>query len=486
VPRAGGVQQRPGIEHGQHGGVRGQPLASVTQELPCATQIAAREMVEGDRDLDEPLQRLTGLARRALPHRLEDFVHLEEEARVPQGGGAGHRAGDRVAAGGRTTPIRFRRGECMAGVRTDSGRVRCMHREQRRSVRVDQVLARQALGRRSLGRGIRGPEPDERRAGVVVIERLDGEMGERIAQRQWEHDVGGGGAVCYRRAVPLVYTASVAVRHHELDAWGRVYPAAHLRTVAEVAVEASAAAGFGPAWYDALGAHWIVRRTRARFLHPVGRDAVCTVRTWVADFRRVRSRRCYEVYVGDRLVVDAESDWVLIDVASGRPRRIPAEVERTFDAPSGAATAPREDWDEAVPPVTPRRIAAAVRFTDLDSLAHVNNAAYLDVFSEAALAPLAQAGWSLERFRAGGIVPSVVSTDIEYLDAVVWGEALEVTTWMVPAPHGMELLQHLGAPRTDAPRVRARTRWEWHAIDGREPVAAPHDLAAALDATGTA
>ena len=36
------------------------------------------------------------------------------------------------------------------------------------------------------------------------------------------------------------------------------------------------------------------------------------------------------------------------------------------------------------------------------------------------------------------------------------------------------------------PRVRARTRWEWHAIDGREPVAAPHDLAAALDATGTA
>lgn len=280
--------------------------------------------------------------------------------------------------------------------------------------------------------------------------------------------------------MPLVYTAQVAVRHHELDAWGRVYPAAHLRTMAEVAVEASAAAGFGPAWYGALGAHWIVRRTRACFLQPVGRAATCEVRTWVADFRRVRSRRCYEVRVDGSLVVEADSDWVLIDVASGRPRRIPAEVERAFDAPAGAASAPREAWDETLPPVAPRRSAAAIRFTDLDSLAHVNNAAYLDVLTEATLAPLAAAGWGIERLRSRGVAPFVTETDLEYLDAVVWGDALEVVTWMAPAPRGLTVVQHLVAPNGTAPHVRARTHWAWHAVASGTSVEPPADLAAAL------
>jgi acyl-CoA thioester hydrolase len=286
--------------------------------------------------------------------------------------------------------------------------------------------------------------------------------------------------------VPLVYTATVAVRHHELDAWGRVYPAAHLRTVAEVAVAASAAAGFGPEWYDALGAHWIVRRTLARFHRAVGRDATCTVRTWVADFRRVRSRRCYEIRVDDGLAVEAESDWVLIDVATGRPRRIPDEVERTFDVPSGSASAPRVPWDATLPPVTPLRTAAALRFTDLDSLGHVNNAAYLDVFMESALTPLGHAGWGVERLGARGLAPFVAACDLEYLEAVVWGAPLEVTTWMAPAPRGFEVVQHLAAAGASDPCVRARTRWEWHALPGGAAVEAPDDLARALDALAAA
>jgi acyl-CoA thioester hydrolase len=282
--------------------------------------------------------------------------------------------------------------------------------------------------------------------------------------------------------VPLVYTATAAVRHHELAAWGRVYPAAHLRNVAEVAVAASAAAGFGPSWYDDLGAHWIVRRTIADFHRAVGRDATCTLRTWVADFRRVRSRRCYEIRVDGALAVTAESDWVLIDVASGRPRRIPAEVERVFDAPSGTASVARPAFDAALPPVHPMRTPAPVRFTDLDSLGHVNNAAYLDVLMEAALAPLATVGWGVDRLATAGLAPFVAACDLEYLDAAVWGEPLAVTTWMAPVARGLEVVQHLGRAADDAPLVRARTRWEWHAGQAGGAVEPPDDLARALGA----
>jgi YbgC/YbaW family acyl-CoA thioester hydrolase len=226
--------------------------------------------------------------------------------------------------------------------------------------------------------------------------------------------------------------------------------------------------------------HWIVRRTIAEFSRPVGPGAVCTVRTWVADFRRVRSRRCYEVRVGDAVVMSAESDWVLVDMATGRPRRIPEEVEGAFDAPSGTASPARPPWDDTPLPVTSRRVPAAVRFTDLDSLGHVNNAAYLDVLSEAALAPLGALGWDVARLGAAGLAPSVAAVDIEYLAATVWGEPLEVTTWMAPAARGFDVVQHLGRAGERDAAVRARTRWEWHVAAGGGAVEPPAALARAL------
>jgi hypothetical protein len=44
--------------------------------------------------------------------------------------------------------------------------------------------------------------------------------------------------------------------------------------------------------------------------------------TWIADFRRVRSRRDYVVHAGERRVAHASTDWVFVDGATLRPRRI--------------------------------------------------------------------------------------------------------------------------------------------------------------------
>ena len=56
------------------------------------------------------------------------------------------------------------------------------------------------------------------------------------------------------------------------------------------------------------------------------------VRTWVTDFRKVMSLRKYEfVYAADETVLAAgETDWVYIDSVTGRPRRIPPEIQGMF------------------------------------------------------------------------------------------------------------------------------------------------------------
>jgi acyl-CoA thioester hydrolase len=81
-----------------------------------------------------------------------------------------------------------------------------------------------------------------------------------------------------------------------------------------------------------LGATWVVRTHHIEYLRPVFAGDFISVLTWVANFRKVRSLRKYKlVRAGDRTVVaEAETDWVLVDAATGRPRVIPEEVQQTI------------------------------------------------------------------------------------------------------------------------------------------------------------
>ena len=69
--------------------------------------------------------------------------------------------------------------------------------------------------------------------------------------------------------MPKVYTARLRVRHHEVDAYGFLYPAVYLRYLAQTAIDASNAAGFDAAWYAATGAGWIIRRSTLELKRPV-------------------------------------------------------------------------------------------------------------------------------------------------------------------------------------------------------------------------
>src|SRR5262245_62270666 len=45
-------------------------------------------------------------------------------------------------------------------------------------------------------------------------------------------------------------------------------------------------------------------------------DEELRVRTWVEDFRRVRSRRCYEATGPGDTALTAVTDWVYVDIAT--------------------------------------------------------------------------------------------------------------------------------------------------------------------------
>jgi YbgC/YbaW family acyl-CoA thioester hydrolase len=277
-----------------------------------------------------------------------------------------------------------------------------------------------------------------------------------------------------------VYTGRVRVSHHELDAFGRVYPAVYLRHLAAIAVDASTAAGFDAAWYAAAGVHWLVRRTTFVVHRPATAGTELEVRTWVEDFRRVRSQRRYEVRgPDDTPLLDAVTDWVLVESASGRLRRIPDEMERGFGTAAGAAVT-RPAWSAPPAPPAPVRASYPVRYTDLDSLMHVNNAAYLDVLVHAGLDALATVGWGLDALVAAGAVPLCTSGDVEYLDAARFGDQLAVATWFTPAADGLGVHQELARDGDGRVLVRATAQWAWRDPLTRATVPTPPGLADAV------
>lgn len=82
----------------------------------------------------------------------------------------------------------------------------------------------------------------------------------------------------------------------------------------------------------AAGATWVVRSHHIEYAKPAMQGDRIEVRTWVVNIRRAFSLRKYEfVRAADGTVLArGETDWVLIDSSSGRPRSIPDGIQATF------------------------------------------------------------------------------------------------------------------------------------------------------------
>jgi acyl-CoA thioester hydrolase len=231
--------------------------------------------------------------------------------------------------------------------------------------------------------------------------------------------------------MPRAYRRLFRVRQYECDLHGHVNNANYLRYMQQAATEASADVGYDPARYRVLGTVWLIRETGIEYLRPVRPEQVLEVHTWVADSRRVVSRRRYSMTVDGQPVAEAFTDWVYVDRATQLPVRIPAEMALAFIPEGGAGEAvERKPIEAPAPPAQPVRIVHHVEWGDLDSAGHVNNAIYLNLLEESGIRAGQAAGWGMERLAEQGLAVVARSHRIQYLRPALHGDELEVTTWL--------------------------------------------------------
>ena len=133
-----------------------------------------------------------------------------------------------------------------------------------------------------------------------------------------------------KNAVPPstgVYRHHFTVPDSAVDQNGHVNNVVYVQWMQDVAVLHYEAAGGNQAMEEAH-ATWVARSHHIEYLKPVyaGEDVIAL--TWVENLRRVRSLRRYQfLRQGDNvLLARGETDWVFVDIETGRPRMIADDI----------------------------------------------------------------------------------------------------------------------------------------------------------------
>jgi acyl-CoA thioester hydrolase len=128
-----------------------------------------------------------------------------------------------------------------------------------------------------------------------------------------------------------VYVYDFRVPTDAHDANGHVSNIDYVRWMIEAAHRHSEFTGCTAATRE-FGASWVVRSHWIEYLRPAFAGDPVTAMTWVADLRRVQSRRKYRFLrrPDHSVLAQGETEWVFVDAASGRPRAIPQPIKALF------------------------------------------------------------------------------------------------------------------------------------------------------------
>ena len=130
--------------------------------------------------------------------------------------------------------------------------------------------------------------------------------------------------------VSSIYSRFFIIPRSAIDENGHVNNVAYVQWMQDIAVEHYSSIGGVAA--QGPDATWVVREHKIEYLLPAFAGEEIEIKTWVENVRRVRSLRKYEfVRKSDgKVLVRGETDWVFVDIKTGRPLAIPETVSDVF------------------------------------------------------------------------------------------------------------------------------------------------------------
>jgi acyl-CoA thioester hydrolase len=251
----------------------------------------------------------------------------------------------------------------------------------------------------------------------------------------------------------------------------------------ETAFDASAAVGYSFADYDDMRRYWLVLENDITFLQPLAYGDSLIVKTWVADFRRVRSRRMYEMRLAatSAPVATAHTDWVFLESDTLRPATIPPEMITAF-LPEGPSATPLRRERFPIPPPPPPgifRTRSRVNWRDIDMAQHVNNTNYLAYLENCGIELVRCKGWPVARMTAAGFGIVARHYRIEYKQPALMDDELEIATWVSDVKRATAVRHYVVSRVADGQLLaHARALWVWVHVETGKPIRIPANFLA--------
>lgn len=132
--------------------------------------------------------------------------------------------------------------------------------------------------------------------------------------------------------MPAVHIKTIRVGEDSIDVHGHVNNQEYLRWMQDAAIEHSSLQGWPMERYLELGASWYVKSHFIEYLRPALLADEILACTWVAGMdRRTSLRQTVFLRRADRqMLARAQTQWIFVDLSSGRPRAIPEAVRTAF------------------------------------------------------------------------------------------------------------------------------------------------------------
>lgn len=130
----------------------------------------------------------------------------------------------------------------------------------------------------------------------------------------------------------MPFFLDVEVQPADIDRLGHAGNQVYLRWVMEAALAHSTALGLDEEAYFARGQAWVVRRHELTYLRPALPADRLRVETRVASMTAATSVRRTRILrpADGAILLAAATDWVYVELARGRPARIPEDVKARF------------------------------------------------------------------------------------------------------------------------------------------------------------
>jgi acyl-CoA thioester hydrolase len=274
----------------------------------------------------------------------------------------------------------------------------------------------------------------------------------------------------------FIHWHTFPIRHYECDAYGHVNHANYLRYMQEAAFGATHAVGFSPQAFAERNLMWVAYETDIEYIAQLVYGDTLHVKTWVEDFRRVRSLRQYELYRDEQLIARAHTDWVLLDTQKLTPVSIPSDIVEAYAAGDPVEPPASREKLPTYPKIPDNafRMRRSVAWRDLDPVGHVNNAVYLHYTADCGMQIAKNYGWSMLTMRDRGYGNVARRHTIEYKNAAQLDDELEISTWITHMRRA-SAIRHYVIKRVHDDKLiaRIRTLAIWINLETKQPARIP-------------